>query len=246
MLIQRDATIGEVVAKDFRAARIFENYGLDYCCGGKKTISDVCSSKGIDPDKLITELSILPENSDIRSNRFTEWEPDFLIDYIVNNHHNYVTSSLPVISNHSLKVASKHGERRPEVIRIAELFTAVKSDLEIHLQKEEKMLFPYIKKLALAVRNDLDLEYPPFGTVQNPIKVMESEHDVAGRLLDNIRELSNNYTPPPDACETYKVLYSELKEFENDLHVHVHLENNILFPKSLKLEENLTNHNNHN
>jgi regulator of cell morphogenesis and NO signaling len=236
MTVQKENKIGEIVAQNFHAAGIFENMGLDFCCGGKKTISDACKEKGINLDSVINALSRIGEQNGM-SSRYDKWELDFLIDYIINNHHSYVLNSVSTIEHHLDKVVSKHGEAHPEVVAIAGYFAEMKEELLAHMQKEEKMLFPYIKKMIFALRNTLEIPFPPFGSVENPVKVMESEHEKAGELAALINKLSGNYTPPASACNTYKVLYEELREFENDLHIHVHLENNILFPKALTLEK---------
>jgi regulator of cell morphogenesis and NO signaling len=237
MQVQKDNTVGEIVAQNFRAAQIFERFGLDFCCGGKKTISDACSNKGVNADEVIDELLRVNENGSSRQIDYNAWDIDFLINYIIENHHSYVSKSMPVIFAHSQKVAEAHGENHPEVIKIAEYFSTVKDELEAHLMKEEKMLFPYIKKLVEIKKNNLEQHVPPFGTVMNPIKVMESEHENAGLLFAEINRLSNGYTPPDDACTTFKVLYHELNEFEQDLHTHIHLENNILHPKAIEFEK---------
>ncbi len=248
MLVQKENKIGEIVAQNFRAAQIFESYGLDFCCGGKKTISEACENKGVNPDEVVASLAKVTQNGNGNSSSvqhngagvpdYNSWEPDFLVDYIINTHHFYLKNALPNIFTHSQKVASVHGDNHPEVIKIADLFLTLKDELEVHMQKEEKMLFPYIKNLVDLKRTDPhNSHYPPFGTIENPIRVMEAEHDSAGVLLGQINELSSSYTPPDDACTTYKVLYQELNEFENDLHVHIHLENNILFPKALSIEQ---------
>lgn len=240
MTIQKDITIGEVVAQNFRAAQVFEQFGLDFCCGGKKTIDAACSEKGLDSDTVLNELSKL-NGGVVKGIDYNSWDLDFLADYIVQTHHSYVTRSLPNIFAHSQKVASVHGTNHPEVIRIVDLFSNIKDELEGHMQKEEKMLFPYIKKIVAVKKNNLEMSYPPFGNIQNPITVMENEHEGAGLQLSEIHTLSDNYTPPEDACTTFKVLYKELNEFEDDLHIHIHLENNILFPKAIELERSLTN-----
>jgi len=146
---------------------------------------------------------------------------------------------IPVISLHADKVASVHGQNHPETIQIADLFLAVREELESHMMKEERMLFPYIKQLYESKKNNVTATPPPFGTIQNPIRMMEAEHTSAGNAMSQIRELSENFAVPPDACNTFKALYSELKEFEVDLHKHIHLENNILFPKSIEMETDL-------
>jgi len=235
MTVQKENKIGDVVAGNFYTASIFEKYGLDFCCGGKKSIFEACTEKGIDQEKVLFELS----KSDVINNtsvRFDKWDVDFLIDYIVNNHHSYVRESIPTIEHHLQKVHSAHGQRHSEIAKIGVEFNGLKEELLAHMQKEEKMLFPYIKKMQIALKNAFDMSIPPFGTVRNPVNVMEHEHENAGIITKHIMELSNNYTPPADACSTFKVLYSELQEFENDLHTHVLLENNILFPKAIELE----------
>lgn len=238
MLIQKENTIGEVVVGNFHTAKIFENYGLDFCCGGKKSIEDACRDKGLDSAIVLEDLEKVNQ-SNATLTRFNSWDVDFLAEYIVNNHHTYVVSAITTIEHHLHKVLSAHGEKHPELAGIESIFTELKNELLDHLVKEEKMLFPYIKKMNFALKNTLELPIPPFGTVENPIKVMELEHDNAGKLTKSINSLSNGYQPPKDACATFSVLYNELKEFEEDLHVHIHLENNILYPKAKELEERL-------
>ena len=240
MLIEKDSKIGEIVSENFRTAQVFEKYGLDFCCGGKKTLEEACVSKKVNPEELIQVLSSIGDENSRAAADFNSWSLDFLIDYIINNHHSYVIKSLPSIAEHAGKVKIKHGENHNEVVRIAELFSGLKTELEAHLQKEERMLFPYIKQLVQMEQRGEGAPYAPFGTIQNPVRMMESEHDGAGNIMAEINSLSSSYVPPDDACTTYRVLYSELKEFEDDLHVHIHLENNILFPKAIELEKKLT------
>jgi regulator of cell morphogenesis and NO signaling len=235
MQVQKEHKIGETVAKNFRASRVFESYGLDFCCGGKKSIEAACKEKSIDTVKVLADLAQVEDVNDINAH-FANWEPDFLAEYIINNHHTYVTNSVSTIEHHLDKVVNAHGERHPEAAMVQSLFTELKTELLNHMAKEEKMLFPYIKKMCFAIKNTIDMPAAPFGTVENPIKVMEAEHDNAGNIMRQINTLTNSYTPPADACTTFKVLYNELMEFENDLHMHVHLENNILFPKAAELE----------
>ena len=238
MLIQKNNKVGEIVAQNFQTARVFENFGVDFCCGGKRSISDACSEKNIDPYILINELEKIGDINSTASH-FNSWEVDFLIDYIVNNHHSYVVNSISTIEHHLLQVITAHGEKYPALSKIENLFAELKDELITHLTKEEKMLFPYIKKMQIAYKNSFELPFPPFGSINNPVRIMESEHDKAGKLLEEISKLANNYVPPKDACGRFRLLYDELKDFENDLHMHVHLENNILFPKSIELEERL-------
>lgn len=239
-MLHKDSKIGNVVAENFRSAKIFEEYGIDFCCGGKKSIGEACREKGINADDLITKLTEASGNQNDTNTDYNSWKLDFLIKYIINIHHSYVRKSLPVIAGHAEKAALKHGANHAEVIKISELFSGIKTELEVHMQKEELMLFPYIKNLLETERNVDGISFPPFGSIENPIKVMESEHDSAGRSMDEINSLSNSYSIPEDACTTYSVLYQELKDFENDLHKHIHLENNILFPKAIELEKKLS------
>ena len=234
-----EKTLAEIVTDNIRSAIIFEEAGLDFCCKGKRSLKDACADKNIDVQKIVNELTNLSGSGNGAQN-VNDWQLDFLVDYIVNNHHQYVRRMIPVISLHSDKVASVHGKNHPETLQIADLFLAVRDELEGHMMKEERILFPQIKQMVLNQKENSQFFPPPFGTIQNPIRMMEFEHTSAGDALYQIRELSNNYSHPEDACNTFKALYSELKEFEEDLHKHIHLENNILFPKSIELEIQLS------
>ena len=238
MINAENMTLAEIVTENIRSAIVFEEYGLDFCCKGKRPLSEACTDKEIDIQKVLDDLNNLTGSNHGNQNH-NDWQLNFMVDYIVNNHHQYVRRMIPVISLHSDKVASVHGQNHPETIEIADLFLAVRVELEMHMMKEERILFPYIKELNAAKENNIELTPPPFGSIQNPIRMMEAEHQSAGDAMYKIRELSNNFTTPSDACNTFKALYSELKEFEEDLHKHIHLENNILFPKSIELESQL-------
>jgi regulator of cell morphogenesis and NO signaling len=234
-----DATIGEIVTKDIRKAKIFRKYGIDFCCGGKKTIGEVCQQKNIDPAELFTELNVIERDHSTTPGNPDKWELDFLASYIVNIHHLYVKNTIPLLLAWSHKVASVHGQTHPETIRIAQLFAVVVEELVPHMGKEENVLFPYINELVNASRKNIKPALAGFGTVNNPIRMMENEHEAVGELFMEIEKLSNQFTPPADACNTFKALYATLKEFEDDLFLHIHLENNILFPKAALLEKSL-------
>jgi regulator of cell morphogenesis and NO signaling len=231
-----EKSIGEIVRDNFRTAEIFEAHNIDFCCGGKQLLGDACLAKGLRPEVLLVELETVSASGVTGTRNFNAWELDFLVDYIVNNHHSYVRGALPSIDAHAKKVASVHGMNHPEVVRISALFSGLKFELEQHLHKEEEILFPYIKNLAHSRQIGKAANGASFGTIQNPIDMMTAEHEQAGADLEQIRILSGNYTLPSDACSTYTVLYQELHAFERDLHHHIHLENNILFPKALALE----------
>lgn len=231
-------TIGELVAHDFRTAQIFKKYGIDFCCGGKKTLAEVCERKQIDVGALEAELAdITKVHNDDGAQNFQAWSLDFLCDYIVNNHHNYVKESIPFLSEISQKVARVHGERHKELYNLAVVFARIANELNSHMKKEEMILFPYIKEMVAAQKEGGVLPKSHFGEVANPIHVMETEHESAGEDLSEIRELTNNYQLPADACTSYRILFQKLQEFENDLMRHIHLENNILFPKAKALED---------
>ncbi|MFN7117370.1 MAG: iron-sulfur cluster repair di-iron protein [Saprospiraceae bacterium] len=225
-------TIGEIVAQDYRTAGVFKRFGIDFCCGGKRPLEETCEEKGIDITLVENELATLQAQPTASQANYQDWSADFLADYIINRHHSYVRKMIPEITAFAEKVGRVHGKRHPETVEIYYNWKALASELESHLLKEENILFPYIKKLV----NSKDNIIPPFGTVENPIRMMESEHEDAGELMRTIRTLSSDFTPPEDACTTYRVLFSFLAEFEADLHEHIHLENNILFPKAVELE----------
>lgn len=230
-------TIREIVSHDFRTAAVFEKYSLDFCCKGGKTVAAACGERNIDPAPLLAELRAVTAAGPSDEPRFAEWEADDLTVYIVDRHHAYVRTALPSILAHARKVASVHGERHPEMKEVADIMGVVANDMQHHMLKEERILFPYIEALAGAVRAGASFAASPFGTVRNPIAMMEQEHESAGSLMEEVRRLTAGYTLPEDGCTTYRVTLQELEEFERDLHRHVHLENNILFPKGIALEE---------
>ncbi|MBI2284795.1 MAG: iron-sulfur cluster repair di-iron protein [Bacteroidetes bacterium] len=236
---ENDETLGEIAAKDLRKAQVFKKYGLDFCCGGKKTVKEACAEKGLDVTKVEKELQQADALPASRPLPYGDWSLDFLADYIVNTHHSYVRKNLPDIKAYANKVMKVHGARHSELLRINQLVEEIYAELTAHLVKEEKILFPYIKELVAATNGTELLQASHFGTVQNPINMMEMEHEIVGKNLAEIRELSNDYTLPEDACASYSLLYRMLDEFEDDLHLHIHLENNILFPKALDIEKRL-------
>ena len=231
-----DKTLANIVTENFRAARVMEQFGLDFCCKGKVALHQACENKKIDLNAIIHELNQIDNASDYRTPDFNSWTCSLLAEYIIQNHHNYIWGAAERITRHIQKTASRHGEVHPELIAIADAFNTVIEELKLHMVKEERMLFPYIKSLDEAVRNGAELPSVPFASIYSPIQQMHAEHETAGDLLAEISRLSNNYTPPEDACNTYRVSFAEMGEFEKDLHQHIHLENNILFPKALELE----------
>lgn len=236
---ENEETLGQIAAKDLRKAQILKKYGLDFCCGGKKTVKEACKEKGLDVAKIEQELQQAEKVPDYRSLPYNDWSLDFLADYIVNTHHSYVRKNLPDIKAYAEKVMRVHGNDHTELLRVHQLVEDVHAELTAHLVKEERILFPYIKELVAANNNREPLHAAHFGSVQQPINMMEMEHEMVGKNLAEIREISNNYLLPGDACASYSLLYRMLDEFEDDLHLHIHLENNILFPKALEIEKQL-------
>lgn len=235
-----EETLGEIATKDLRKAQIFKKYGLDFCCNGKRTVREACAEKGLDAAQVEHELQEADKAtaSGARPLPYNEWGLDFLADYVVNTHHAYVKKNMPDMKAYAQKVYQVHGSHHPELERINGLVLAMDAELTGHMHKEEFVLFPAIKQLVAAERSAQPQN--PFGTIKSPITVMELEHEELGQALSELRELTGGYTLPQDACASYGLLYRMLEEFEGDMHVHIHLENNILFPKALELEKTLS------
>lgn len=233
-------SIGSFVAEDYRTATVFQKYGIDFCCKGGKSISEVCESKKISADDLLANLDAATSQSTNQNTNYQSWPLDFLADYIVNKHHQYVEQTTPTLKQFLHKLCKVHGANHPELFKISDEFNASAEELAMHMKKEELVLFPYIKNMVSAASKNEPKEIPAFGTVQNPIKMMMDEHDVEGERFRKIAQLSDNYNSPADGCTTYRVAFALLKEFEEDLHLHIHLENNILFPKAIEMEKQLS------
>ncbi len=232
-------TIGSIVAENYKAATVFQKYGIDFCCKGNRTIEEACVSKGLNTEEVETEVLKATEEKTSAETDFNHWPLDALTDYITHRHHRYVGDKIPELTAYLRKVSSVHGERHPELEEIERLFSETAGELTVHMKKEELMLFPFIKRMALASRGEASKMEPVFGTVQNPIEMMMQEHADEGERFEKISVLSNGYSVPADGCTTYRVTYAMLKDFEEDLHQHIHLENNILFPKAVELEKQL-------
>lgn len=228
MTFDREQTIRDTVVEDFRTAAVFQKYGLDFCCGGGVSIEAACRKKGIDVDVLAADLARSGEFGGVDLPRFSSWSPDFLADYIEKNHHAWVRSAIPVLKQHAAKVAKVHGGFRETLVEIDQKVQSMADELMVHMEREEKELFPLIRSYALG---NPETRSEDLLKIVSIIEEMESDHDDAGDVLREIRELADDFVPPPEACMTYKVLFSELEEFERDLHTHVHLENNLLFPR---------------
>ncbi|HNU88881.1 MAG TPA: iron-sulfur cluster repair di-iron protein [Ferruginibacter sp.] len=233
-------TLAGIVSNNHQTVPVLEKYHLDFCCKGKRTLAQACAEKGLPVEAIAEELEKRMNAEQGRSLPFASMTAEQLISYILIHHHFYVKQSIPAILSHLEKVAAKHGDRFPFMVEVLYLFREVGEEMTMHMHKEEVILFPRIKEVEtlFSIHQKRNLTE---GYISGPVQVMETEHDHAGELLYRIRELTNSYTPPADACTTFKVSMAELKEFEEDLHKHVHLENNLLFPMAEKmLQEQLS------
>ena len=231
--ITEDMTVGQVVAERPGRSRVFEAHGIDYCCGGKKPLAEVCEKKGLAFDDLKTQL----EGADGTASAEDLSDPNAmalgdLIDDILQKHHHYLRQELPRLGNMLAKVAKVHGENAPYMQDVDRVFGNFRAELDSHMMKEECILFPAIRALE---KNDKTAQFP-FGSLSCPINTMEAEHENAGDALEAFRTLTNGYSPPEWACNTFRAALDGLEELERNMHQHVHKENNILFPKALKLE----------
>ena len=237
MTIQEDQIIGELVANDYRTASVFKKYNIDFCCQGNRTINDACEAKEIDGKLVVADLNALVQSQEAGSIDYQSWPLDLLAEYIEKKHHRYVEEKTQEIKPYLEKICRVHGGRHPELLEINEHFNATAAELAMHMKKEELMVFPFIKKMVKAKEEGTKVAAPNFESIQFPIQAMMDEHTNEGDRFRLIEALSDNYTPPADGCNTYRVTFALLKEFEQDLHLHIHLENNILFPKAIELEK---------
>jgi len=226
--MQKEISIGEIVAMDFRAASVFKESGIDFCCGGRMTIEEACKDKGLDQSEVLRRLAALESSPADTVHNFNEWDLGFLCDYLVNTHHKFVLNTLPELVFYTEKIASVHGETHPELKEVSGLFSEISRELQQHLRNEEENLFPAIKEFNLSGSMEAK------AIVISQIARLSSEHEFAGGAMDRINTITSDYAVPADGCNSYHVAFRLLEKFEDDLHVHVHLENNILYPKALK------------
>ena len=220
-----------VNANALLATKIFNDLDIDFCCGGARTLRSACEEKGLVPGEVLQRLHGAPQSSENGgSDDWASYSLTDLVDHIVTVHHKYLTQTLPRLAETLEKVIGAHGKNHPELFELKKAFLALREDLEPHLLKEENILFPMIKRLD----ETLEPQGAHCGGISNPIRVMLREHDRAGEILKRIRSLTQDYSPPKDGCETYNFLYNALKELEEDVHLHIHKENNLLFPEVLK------------
>ena len=234
-----EKTVRDIALENPTAIRVFEKFGIDYCCGGRKPLAQACEERALETSAVLAALDSSDAPAEAGEIDWATVPMASLCEHIVTKHHGYVREEIPRLQFLAGKVAARHGDTHPELLRIKELTEAICEEMTQHMGKEEVVLFPYISKLERNIATCGPPSLGCFGTVKNPIRMMMAEHDAAGAIMAEIRELSGNYTAPQGACPTYRGFYQALQEFERDLHRHVHLENNILFPRAIELEERL-------
>ncbi len=239
MNMAADKTVRELALEHSTATRVFEKLGIDYCCGGNKSLEDACRASNLSIDQVIDSLE-MAEQAAHAAQKDQNWQTEALADlvaHIENTHHKYTREEMARLVPLLDKVCSVHGKNHPELQQVRASFRGLVQELTTHMMKEEGVLFPYIVRMEEAVIQKEPVLPAPFGSVQNPVSMMEHEHDSAGKALRAMREGSSGYTAPGDACVSYQTLYKALADFEADLHQHIHLENNILFPRAVALEK---------
>lgn len=229
-------TVGEMVVENPDRARVFEQFGIDYCCGGKIPLDEACAKRGVDIDAVLKALHQSQTNETPESQK--DWSQESmtsLVDHIITTHHNYLREEFPRLTKMTERVAQVHGERHTELPKVRDAFAALRDELDQHMQKEEMILFPMIKQLDTGEASAAS----HCGSIENPIRMMEHEHDNAGDGLETLRELTDGFAIPDDACNTYRVMLNSLATLEADLHQHIHKENNILFPRAIAAEKSM-------
>ncbi|MFV0591874.1 MAG: iron-sulfur cluster repair di-iron protein [Draconibacterium sp.] len=242
MEINSNSSVGEIVKGNYKTARIFDQHKIDFCCGGAISVKDACSKVNISQEDLLEELKTVFLTDDADSKYIDSLPLDKLSEYIVARHHSYVRENIPFLQQKLQKLCDVHGENHPELFKVKALFDTAAGNLTMHMQKEELVLFPYISRMVKDSENGL-ANPSEFGGVNGPIEVMLQEHQAEGERFFEIAALTSDYTCPPDGCNTYRITYQTLSDFEQDLHRHIHLENNILFLKALALEKQIVSKN---
>ena len=240
MNIDANTIVGDIVKVNFKTAQLFEKNKIDFCCGGGISLMEACQKSKIDVAELIPQLEAVVQMNDPDSRYIDGLELDELCDYIEKRHHTYVNENIPFLQQKLQRLCEVHSENHNELFEIKRLFDGAAENLSAHMKKEELILFPYIRKMVSSKKENTQ-EKSEFGHILQPIEQMEEEHHVEGERFKKISELTQDYTCPPDGCNTYQVTFKTLQDFENDLHRHIHLESNILFKKAILLEKELLN-----
>ena len=231
-----EQTVREIAIKQPASVRVFESLGIDYCCGGQRSLREACERASVSPDEVLNRISGAESEASTPAGDWTDASVAELTSHIVDDHHGYIRRESPRLISMCARVVERHGAAHPEVKSVQELFQALADELSLHMMKEESMLFPYLVQMEDALRERRPVPPAMFGSVEMPISRMLADHDDAGALTARIRALSRGFAAPADACPTYHALYQGLEDFERDLHRHIHLENNILFPRALDME----------
>ncbi len=230
-------TIADLVRESPLRANVFERHHIDYCCHGKRTLEEACAERGLDLEAVRAELDAAPAAA--QDQDFDAMSLTALAEHIVERHHTYLRTNLPSIAQKAQRVVEAHGEKHAFLAELQRVFQALADELSQHMMKEEMILFPLAAHMEQAEEGGTAAPMAPGGSVQNPIRMMEHEHDDAGRALERLRQLTSSFTPPEDACNTFRALYAQMEDLERDLHMHIHLENNVLFPRAATLEQRL-------
>ncbi len=233
--------VGDLVRSQIDRSRVFERFGIDYCCHGDRTLAEVCVDGGLDIDQIVRELDQLELSAD--GSERVDWSKatlSALIEHIISCHHDYLRGELPRLAKLISRLVDVHGDKAPALGELQEVFASLESELNPHMMKEEQVLFPIIRQIEAASAQGTSLPSFHCGSVNNPIGAMRHEHEIVGEALSRMRSLTNDYAPPEDACQTYTAMLAGLAQLERDLHLHIHKENNILFPAAVRLEAALT------
>ncbi|MBV8206929.1 MAG: iron-sulfur cluster repair di-iron protein [Acidobacteria bacterium] len=237
MNINAETPVREIAASHPAAVKILERAAIDYCCAGTRKLKDACEGGSARVEEVLAQLAALETEADNTAGNWTAASLGELIRHIVDRHHVYVREESPRVQAFIEKVLARHGEGHPELAEVRQQFAELRTDLAHHMLKEEQVLFPYVERMEKSVREGNGVPPPFFGTVRNPVQAMIAEHDQAGDILKSLRKLTNGFAPPEGACPTYCAMLAALREFEGDLHQHIHLENNILFPRAVRMEQ---------
>lgn len=237
-MFEATRTVREYALEIPAATRIFEKLGIDYCCGGGTSLADACIKAGVTVDEVLDSLKgTEPSEENVAGEEWQTASDAALIGHIVQTHHEFTRDELVRLEALLAKVCGVHGQNHPELFHIQSQFQELRRDLEPHMLKEELVLFPYMIQIEESVAKEQTPPVPPFGTVRNPVRMMMTEHEAAGEILRAMREASSDYTTPADGCISFQTLYGALEALEADLHQHIHLENNILFPRAAERED---------
>jgi regulator of cell morphogenesis and NO signaling len=239
MTLATNKTVGEIAVETPSATREFEKLGIDYCCGGSRSLGQACAEANIPVDEVLARLEKSAASAQSEADK--DWQEQLLADligHITNTHHVFVREESPRIEALAAKVVGVHGKNHGELLQVQQIFSALAEELRVHLMKEEQMLFPYVSLMEESVVAGEPAPPAVFGTVVNPVRMMMQEHDGAGEALRALRSITSDYKVPDDGCISYRTLYGALEGFEADLHQHIHLENNILFPRAIAMEGN--------